>query len=187
VDQIPAIDGYITGITSSTDFAVNGAHVVCVAKTHYHVDGGRMQTQWTSGPYIGQPVKVFGKKGHTSHTVTAKEILPQYEEAPTKEGFGVIDRVLSPNTPQRNQIVVRADGSLVGSSPKSLRTMRGDGIFGASFGITKESCSRSFAKVASERLSPAEPLRREGQAPILYDQTPRCGSCLGFSRPFHCS
>jgi hypothetical protein len=58
VQQTPDLNGYITSITSSTDFAVNGAHVICVAKTHYHVDGGLMQTQWITGPYIGQSVKV---------------------------------------------------------------------------------------------------------------------------------
>jgi Domain of unknown function (DUF5666) len=94
VQQTPDLDGYITSITSSTDFAVNGNHVICLAKTHYHVDGCLMQTQWISGPYIGQRVKVFGKKDHTSHTVTAKEIVTQGEELPGKEGFGIIDRVL---------------------------------------------------------------------------------------------
>ena len=107
----PDLDGFVTSVTSATDFAVDGTHVVCGAKTRYHgVNGVSQEIPWTNGPYLGQPLKVFGRKNHKSQTVTAKEIVIQYERYTEKEGFGVIDRVLSADTGHGRQIVVRADG-----------------------------------------------------------------------------
>ena len=107
----PDLDGYVTSVTSSSDFAVDGTHVVCVAKTRYRgINGVSQEIPWTHGPYLGQPLKVFGKKNHKNQTLTAKEIAIQYEHYTEKEGFGVIDRVLSADSEHRRQIVVRADG-----------------------------------------------------------------------------
>jgi hypothetical protein len=108
----PDLDGYVTTVTSKTDFAVDGIHVVCVAKTRYRTANGTSGTEipWTTGPYIGQPLKLFGKKDHKAHTLIAKEIVLQYESNTAKAGSGMIDRVLSADTAHRNQIVVRADG-----------------------------------------------------------------------------
>jgi len=108
----PDLDGYVTSVTSTTDFAVDGTHVVCGAKTRYRAanDLTGPEIPWTNGPYIGQPLRVFGKKNHKSQTVTAKVIAIQYERLSEKAGLGVIDRVLSADTGNRRQIVVRADG-----------------------------------------------------------------------------
>jgi hypothetical protein len=48
---------------------------------------------WANGPYIGRPLKVFGGKNRKSQSITAKEVMVQYERYTDKEGFGVIDRV----------------------------------------------------------------------------------------------
>jgi hypothetical protein len=108
----PDLDGFVTGVTSKTDFAVDGIHVSCVAKTRYPNINDQRSTEipWTIGPYIGQPLKVFGKKDHKSHTLVAREIVLPYQTYPAKAGFGTIDRVLSADTAHRDQIVVRADG-----------------------------------------------------------------------------
>jgi hypothetical protein len=108
----PNLDGYVTSVTSKTDFAVDGIHVSCVAKTRYPTVNDERSTEipWTNGPYIGQPLKVFGKKDHKAHTLIAKEILLQYETYTAKAGSGMIGRVLSADTVHRDQIVVRADG-----------------------------------------------------------------------------
>jgi hypothetical protein len=37
----PDIDGYVTSVTSTNDFAVDGNHVVCDAKTHYRTGNAR--------------------------------------------------------------------------------------------------------------------------------------------------
>jgi hypothetical protein len=108
----PDIDGYVTSVSSTSDFAVEGTHVVCDAKTHYRIGNGQSTTTipWSNGPYLGQPLKVFGKKNHKSQTVDAKEIVLAYPRYTDREGFGVIDRVLSADAVQGKQIVVRADG-----------------------------------------------------------------------------
>jgi hypothetical protein len=108
----PDLDGYVTSVTSKTDFAVDGIRVSCVAKTRYRTASGPTGTEipWTTGPYIGQPLKLFGKMDHKAHTPIAKEIALQYESNSAKAGSGVIDRILSADNSHRNQIVVRADG-----------------------------------------------------------------------------
>jgi hypothetical protein len=108
----PDLDGYVTSVTSITDFAVDGIRVSCVAKTRYRTAGGPTGTEipWTTGPYIGQPLKLFGKMDHKAHTLIAKEIVLQYESNSAKAGSGMIDRVLFADNSHRNQIVVRADG-----------------------------------------------------------------------------
>jgi hypothetical protein len=108
----PDLDGYVTSVTSKTDFAVDGIHVSCVAKTRYPTINDQRSTEipWTNGPYIGQPLKVFGKKDHKAHTLVAKEIVLPYETYAAKAGSGMIDRVLSADAAHRDQIVVRADG-----------------------------------------------------------------------------
>jgi hypothetical protein len=65
---------------------------------------------WTNAPYIGQPLKLFGKKDHKAHTLIAKEIVLLYERFAAKAGSGMIDRVLSADAAHHNQMVVRADG-----------------------------------------------------------------------------
>jgi hypothetical protein len=108
----PNLDGYVTSVTSKTDFAVDGIQVSCVAKTRYPTVNDERGTEipWTQGPYIGQPLKVFGKKDHKTHTLIAKEIVLQYETYAAKTGSGMIDRLLSGEAAHQGQIVVRADG-----------------------------------------------------------------------------
>jgi hypothetical protein len=108
----PDLDGYVTSVTSKIDFAVDGILVSCVAKTRYpNVNDTRgTEIPWTDGPYIGQPLKIFGKKDHKTHTLIAKEIVIQYETYAAKAGSGMIDRILSADAVRRGQIVVRADG-----------------------------------------------------------------------------
>jgi hypothetical protein len=108
----PDIDGYVTSVTSTNDFAVDGTHVVCDAKTHYRTGNGKSSATipWSNGPYLGQPLKVFGKKNHKSQTLNAKKIVLAYPRYTDREGVAVIDRVLSADAVQGKQIVVRADG-----------------------------------------------------------------------------
>jgi hypothetical protein len=108
----PDIDGYVTSVSSTSDFAVDGTHVVCDAKTHYRIGNGQSSATipWANGPYLGQSLKVFGKKNHKSQTLNAKEIVLAYPRYTDREGFAVIDRVLSADAGQGKQIVVRADG-----------------------------------------------------------------------------
>jgi hypothetical protein len=114
----------VTSVTSTTDFAVDGVHVVCVAKTRYRTGNGPNSavTPWANGPYIGQPLKVFGGKNRKSQSITAKEVVLPYERYTEKEGFGVIDRVLSADAAHRSQIVVRADGYPILIDGKTMST-----------------------------------------------------------------
>ena len=97
---LPALDGYVTSVTAKTDFAFDGIHVVCGAKTRYRIgnDLGSTSIPWTNGLYIGQPLKLFGKKDHKAHTLIAKEIVLQYESDSAKAGSGMIDRVVPSET-----------------------------------------------------------------------------------------
>jgi hypothetical protein len=108
----PDLDGYVTSVTAKTDFAVDGIHIICGAKTRYRIgnDVGSTSIPWTNAPYIGQPLKLFGKKDQKAHTLIAKEIVLQHESFAAKAGSGMIDRVLSADTAHHNQMVVRADG-----------------------------------------------------------------------------
>jgi hypothetical protein len=58
-EATPDLDGYVTSVASATDFAVDGVHVVCVAKTRFRAGNGLSSTAipWTNGPYVGQPLK----------------------------------------------------------------------------------------------------------------------------------
>ena len=110
-NQLIAVDGYVTGLDSSTHFVVNGKRVICTAKTNFAFPDHTIRTKpdWTNGPYIGEPLLVYGKTNRKKHTVTATEIASG-ESGPARiKGSGVIDRVLS-SMPGSNSILVRADG-----------------------------------------------------------------------------
>lgn len=111
VDHPPILTGYITSVTSSTNVSVNRITVIFTAKTQYHFENSSfMQTSWIDGPYIGLPVKVFGKRDRKNQAIYAREVVPQYESGTAKEGFGIIDHAFPSDNGQGKQIVVRADG-----------------------------------------------------------------------------
>jgi hypothetical protein len=108
----PAVEGYVTSVSSATDFSVEGFRVVCVAKTKFvrGTDVGSTNLPWNDGPYIGQALSVFGRKIGKTHAIEAREIRVGVESYIGKDGSGVIDRVFLPSGGHTDQLVVRADG-----------------------------------------------------------------------------
>ena len=92
-DQSPPIDGYVTRVTSASDFDVNGVRVLCGEQTQSsQVTGqddqpGHKHSSFQGCPrypiYIGEPMKIFGTRNKKEHTVNATQI-----QAPTPQPSG---------------------------------------------------------------------------------------------------
>ena len=110
--EFPALDGYVTEVVSATNFAVDGSRVVCTPDTTFKDLSGMVSARlpWTSGPYLGEPLTIFGTLNHRKRTAIAKEIVLMSPEPSKVTGFGVIDRVISSRSGNQSSIMVRADG-----------------------------------------------------------------------------
>ncbi len=109
-ERTPDIDGYVTAVKSATEFSVDGIPVRCNEKTDfgYSFDprGGK-----GDGPYIGQPLKVYG--WNKKNVLEATAIFTQKGLVVRRDGYGVIDKVLYTDTvspAQAQKLIVRADG-----------------------------------------------------------------------------
>ena len=110
-----AIDGYVTRVASSSDFDVNGFHVLCGVETQnvQHLASGHDLN--TSGcpanaPYLGEPLIVYGTKKKSS--LRAEKIEPRPLQLGSVQGSAVIDAVPSGGSKGGSpaEFSVRADG-----------------------------------------------------------------------------
>jgi hypothetical protein len=112
-ERIPDIDGYVTAVKSATEFSVDGIPVRCDGKIAfgYVFDPTSKEHLWNDGPYIGQPLQVFGR--NRKQVVEAKVIVALPDQVLRRDGYGIIDEVLYTDTASAAKpqtMIVRADG-----------------------------------------------------------------------------
>lgn len=127
-DKPPAIAGYVTAITSPTEFDVNGTHIRCTATTQLQqarqadASDDEFITQTTQDRYLGQAIDVYGKANKKTYTIVATRIVMY--PAPTGElsGNAIIDKIPDTSAPAQGERLVRADGYLILITPKTQTT-----------------------------------------------------------------
>lgn len=115
----PAIAGYVTAITSPTDFDVNGTHIQCTSTTQLqqarqaNATDKELITQTTQDRYLGQSVDVYGKANKKTHTVVAARVVVY--SAPTGElnGNAIISLIPADSAQVPGERIFRADGYLI--------------------------------------------------------------------------
>jgi|HubBroStandDraft_5_1064220.scaffolds.fasta_scaffold21342_3 hypothetical protein len=111
----PFIEGYVTRVTSNSDFDVNGLRVLCGVETQtvQHLASGHdLNTPGcpADAPYLGEPFIVYGAKKRSS--LRAEKIEPRPLSLGSVQGSAVIDAVPSgvPGGASSAEFLVRADG-----------------------------------------------------------------------------
>lgn len=117
-DQTPIVEGYVTRVTSLSDFDVNSLHVIRGKKTTYRAESD--DPQWarvvvTDPPYFGQAVSVSGDVKKNTHEILAIDVLFHKFDIAPRSGIALVDRVLTPAMPGNNplRLLVRADGYVI--------------------------------------------------------------------------
>jgi len=121
-DQTPIVEGYVTRVTSLSDFDVNGLHVLPGKKTTYHAENNVHQTHVVSdAPYLGQAVAVSGEVKKKTHQILAKDVVFHPLDTAPRSGIALVDRVLTSATPGNNplRLLLRADGYLILVNPNT--------------------------------------------------------------------
>lgn len=105
----PGYTGYVTRVASSSDFDVNGWHIVCGAKTLTAPAPGQAFTYGCPqpAPYLGLPIEVFGTWKRKQRTIVADHLIFKRPSPKEFSSYGIVEAVLS-RSPQSTQ--VRADG-----------------------------------------------------------------------------
>jgi hypothetical protein len=122
-DQTPIVEGYVTRVTSLSDFDVNGLHVIPGKETAYRAQND--DPHWahvvTDPPYFGQTVSVSGDVKKKTHEILAREVLFHTLDIAPRSGIALVDRVLTPATPGNNplRLLVRADGYVILINPRT--------------------------------------------------------------------
>ena len=121
-DQPPTVDGNISVFSSSTDFYVDGKHIVTNAQTTFLkpvVQNG--QNVSITDPSIAQTlavgdhVQVFGDSDRHTHSIVATTIVLQPLTHDHITGFAVVQQVLSTSP----QLILEADGYRIAITSKT--------------------------------------------------------------------
>ena len=119
VDPTPAVSGYVTRISSPSDFDVNGLRVLFGPKTRTLLGSTDPYAPRITGgeAFFGERVDLYGRIDRKIHQIEATEIVFCKFKPEVLSGFAVIDRVLSSSTP--GPLIVRADGYLIQIKPSA--------------------------------------------------------------------
>ncbi len=121
-DQPPTVDGNISVFSSSTDFYVDGKHIVTNAQTTFLkpvTENG--QNANITDPAIaktlavGDHVQVFGDNDRRTHSIVASTIVLQPLTHDHIAGFAVVQKVLATSP----QLILEADGYRIAITPKT--------------------------------------------------------------------
>lgn len=106
----PALSGYITHVSSASDFDVNGLHVICTSSTQTFQGSTDPAIPRISGGevFFGERVDLYGKIDRKKHEIEATKIVFRKFKPEVFSGLAVIDRILS--SPTSGELMVRADG-----------------------------------------------------------------------------
>lgn len=107
--QTPALSGYVTRISSPSDFDVNGLHVIHTSNTVTFQGATDSHSRITGGEaFFGERVDLYGKIDRKKHEIEATKIVFCKWKPEVFSGLAVIDRILPSSTPK--DLIVRADG-----------------------------------------------------------------------------
>lgn len=121
----PAIVGYVTAVTSSTAFDVNGTHILCDGSTQFSVMDAKGNDLILSTPgdrYIGQPVDVYGKANKKRYTIHATQVVTHPPDDVKLSGMAIIDDVPDNTAQAKGERLLRADGYLILVTSKTQTT-----------------------------------------------------------------
>jgi hypothetical protein len=122
-DLTPTVEGYVTRVTSLSDFDVNDFHVIPGKETIYRADNNKLHQSHVvaDAPYLGQAVTVSGDVKKKTHQILAKDVLFHLVDTTSRSGIALVDRVLTPATPGNIplRLLVRADGYIILINPRT--------------------------------------------------------------------
>jgi hypothetical protein len=120
----PAVSGYVTHITSPTQFDVNGSHITCDGSTMFGTEKHGIKDSTTTPPrlYIGEAINVYGTGHRKTHTVNATDVVLPVAAPSQLSGLAIITLIPSPASTVKTQpgeLLVRADGYRILITPKT--------------------------------------------------------------------
>lgn len=123
--DVPALAGYVTHVASSTDFDVNGIHVLCNNSTTFGTESNGVisSSKTPIDLHLGEAIKIFGVEHQKKHSITAANVvtpLPQPDQQ--FDGTAIIDLIPQTNSLPKispGELLVRADGYLILITPKT--------------------------------------------------------------------
>jgi hypothetical protein len=110
LDPTPTLSGYVTRVSSPSDFDVNGLQVIHGPTTRTWQGSTDLSVPRISGgeAFFGEPVDLYGKIDRKKHQIEATKIVFRRFKPQVFSGFAVVDRILPASTP--GELIVRADG-----------------------------------------------------------------------------
>lgn len=121
----PAVTGYVTQISSPTNFDVNGTHVLCNDKTEFgsKIEASTFISRAPQNHYIGEAVNVYGEFDKKTHTMTASKVVVSPPSSNDRSGIGIIDFLPPSNSSFKSRdFMLRADGYRILITPKTQTT-----------------------------------------------------------------
>lgn len=113
----PALTGYVTRVSSASDFDANGFRVLCGAETLTLREVSPKVDDTTNGcpktsPYVGEVVNLYGSIKKKRHAIDATQIVFLLPIRAGVPGSAVIEALKEPASsgPQPDDFLVRADG-----------------------------------------------------------------------------
>jgi len=158
----PAINGYVTRVVSTSDFDVNGFHVLLTGTTPIEQGTGNGRSAIAAGDLklnVGMPVYVFGKIQDKSHSITASRLTLLQPELQNINAAGVIDGVPSASSVASSpgDHLVRADGYLVLISEATATTFNptldGTSAFDVNVWLNFQGTQRRDGVVVADKAS----------------------------------
>ena len=107
---LPSLSGYVTRVSSPSDFDVSGLRVILDKKTQIMQGSVDIYAPRRSGgeAYFGECVDLYGKVDRKQHRVEAEKVVFCKFEPEVLSGIAVIDRIIHPVV--QGNLTVRADG-----------------------------------------------------------------------------
>lgn len=109
----PTEIGYVTRVSSPTDFDVDGYRLVFNSKSALNSESARhwLFDEQALNPFLGDHASVWGKRQKKSHTIFVKQIVLRQAETHDVSGFALIQQVTPYNsTTISGAVIVQADG-----------------------------------------------------------------------------
>jgi len=123
--QEPDLTGYITRVTSASDFDVNGIHVD-VGDARIENGIGKAYAPGTAPPEmkprLGEAAQVFGRR--KAHAIIARRVILAPLELRSIKGSAILDAILPNPAGAAGDLLVRADGYPILLSSKTTRTFQ---------------------------------------------------------------
>ncbi|HVT98764.1 MAG TPA: DUF5666 domain-containing protein [Acidobacteriaceae bacterium] len=122
--QRPLLIGYITRISSGSDFDVNGVRILCGGETRIQspargdasfIDMGCFRTP----PVVGQRVEVYGHRKKQPNAVVAERIDIKRIHHDDISGWALIDAIADPDPSAPRVVRIRADGYWMTITPRT--------------------------------------------------------------------